>query len=58
MRDIGQIWSRVQEIVGSIKHPDLKGLIEEFLSDEPLMDAFRRAPAAAAVCRATKILTA
>ncbi len=48
-RDIGEMWSRVQEIVRSIKHPDLKGLIDEFLSDEPLMDAFRRAPAAAAM---------
>jgi 3'-5' exoribonuclease len=43
------MWARVCEILQSIKHPDLKALLQEFLSDEALMDGFRRAPAAAAI---------
>lgn len=46
-RDIDEMWKRVVEILGSIKHPDLAALSQEFLADEELMAGFRSAPAAA-----------
>ena len=46
-RDIDEMWKRVVEIVGSIKHPDLAALAQAFLKDEELMTGFRSAPAAA-----------
>lgn len=46
-RNIDEMWARLLEILRGIKHPDLRGLVEEFLSDEKLMAGFRRAPAAA-----------
>jgi 3'-5' exoribonuclease len=46
-RNIEEMWGRALEILGGIKHPDLKAVVEEFLSDEKLIAKFRRAPAAA-----------
>jgi 3'-5' exoribonuclease len=48
-RDVDEMWARAQEILGTIEHPDLKALVNEFLADEPLMAQFRKAPAAAAM---------
>lgn len=48
-RDTGQMWNRVVEILHGVKNPDLASLIQEFMADEALMDAFRRAPAATAM---------
>jgi len=45
--DVDAMWARVLEILGGIKHPDLSALMKEFLADEALMAAFRKAPAAA-----------
>lgn len=46
-KDIDGMWTRMVEILGQLKHPDLKALIDEFLADESLMSSFRKAPAAA-----------
>lgn len=44
-RDLGQLTGRLREIVQSIDEPPLRMLIECFLIDGPLMDAFTTAPA-------------
>jgi len=44
--DTGKMWDRVAVILEGIKHRELKALLAEFLADEDLMVAFRRAPAA------------
>lgn len=44
--DVGKMWTRLVAIVKGVKHRDLRALLEEFLADEDLMEAFRRAPAA------------
>lgn len=46
-RNIDEMWSRLSEILGVIKHTHLKAMVQEFLGDEDLMRRFRRAPAAA-----------
>ncbi len=46
-QDIDQMWQSAEAIIRSVKHPDLKLLMDEFLADEALMTAFRKAPAAA-----------
>lgn len=48
-RNVGDMWKRVVEILGTIKHPDLKALVGEFMADEALMERFRKAPAAASM---------
>jgi 3'-5' exoribonuclease len=45
-KNIDEMWARLVEILGGIKHPALADLIAEFLDDLELMDRFRRAPAA------------
>ena len=45
--NIEQMWKRLRTIIEGVQHPDLSALIAEFLADEPLMEGFRRAPAAA-----------
>jgi len=45
-KDVGKIFGEVKEIVGGIKHKQLKALVDEFLADEELMDKFCKAPAA------------
>ncbi len=47
--DVDKMWGRVLGILEGIKHSDLSALVKEFLKDEELMIAFRRAPAAAAL---------
>lgn len=44
-RDVGQLTTRLREIVQSIDEPALRTLMECFLIDGPLMDAFTTAPA-------------
>ncbi|UCF34942.1 MAG: HD domain-containing protein [Phycisphaerales bacterium] len=48
-KDIDAMWSRLVEILGQVKHAELKALIQEFLSDHELMERFRQAPAAFAL---------
>jgi 3'-5' exoribonuclease len=47
--DIPAMYSRMVDILRSIKNPDLAGLIKEFLDDEALMTRFRKAPAASSM---------
>jgi 3'-5' exoribonuclease len=44
--DIDKMWARVVEILGRIRHADLRKLVDKFLADEDLMRQFRTAPAA------------
>ena len=46
-QDRDKMWHRLTEILGGIKHVELRALVEEFLNDEALMERFRAAPAAA-----------
>jgi len=46
-KNVNQMWTRLTEILGTVRNPDLQELIREFLSDHDLMEKFRRAPAAA-----------
>jgi len=45
-KDTGEMFEEVKKIVGQIKNPQLKALVEEFLTDTKLMDEFCNAPAA------------
>ena len=46
-RDTGEMWTRLQAILAeNIKHPQVKALVDEFLTDHGLMKKFRVAPAA------------
>ncbi len=45
-KDTGQMFDDVKKIVGRIKNPQLKVLVEEFMADAELMEKFRNAPAA------------
>ncbi len=45
-KNIAEMWARLVEILSEVRHPELKALIDEFLRDEPLMQRFRKAPAA------------
>lgn len=44
-RDLGQLTGRLRELVQSIDEPALRMLVDCFLIDEPLMNAFAAAPA-------------
>ena len=44
-RDLGQLTSRLREILQSITDPNVRALLDCFLIDEPLMTAFATAPA-------------
>lgn len=44
-KDVAQLMSRAREILLSIGDPHLRSLMECYLIDEPLMQAFARAPA-------------
>lgn len=46
LENIPQMYERVKEILRSIKNRHLLNLIKQFLTDEQLMDKFRKAPAA------------
>ena len=45
-KDQKQMFAEVAKVVGQIKNPQLKTLVEEFLADAELMEKFRNAPAA------------
>jgi 3'-5' exoribonuclease len=45
-RDIGEMFTELTSLLGTIKHPGLQALTKVYLDDQPLMDAFRRCPAA------------
>ena len=45
-KDTDKIFEEVKKLVGRIKNPQLKALVEEFLADAELMEKFRNAPAA------------
>lgn len=44
--DIGQMFAEVGNILKSLRHPSLRRLADMYLADAPLMEKFRRAPAA------------
>src|SRR5260370_29362884 len=44
-RDLGQLTTRLREILHSITDPHLRALLDCFLIDEPLLPAFMTAPA-------------
>ncbi len=44
--DIPRMFERVKEILRQIKNRDLLNLVKQFITDEPLMERFRKAPAA------------
>ena len=43
-KDTDKLFEEVKKIVGRIKNPQLKSLVEEFLADTELMEKFRNAP--------------
>ena len=45
-KDIDQLWSKVEEYVGTMQDPHLKRLLELFMADEEISRAYRNAPAA------------
>ncbi len=45
-RDIDELWRTLGEFVASFKDPYLKGLLEAFMSDAEIAQAYRTAPAA------------
>ncbi len=47
--DIDEMFQEVQAILGTMAHPAMKGLADNYLQDEELMSAFRRCPAAVSV---------
>ena len=47
--DTEAMWKRLNEILETIKHPQLSALVKEFLCDTKLMDLFRKAPAASSM---------
>lgn len=45
-KDIGQMFSRLCEVLGSVQNRHLSALVNSYLEDEKLMNEFRNAPAA------------
>jgi 3'-5' exoribonuclease len=45
-RDPKEMFAEVLALLGTLEHPSMKALVEVYLDDEHLMDAFRVAPAA------------
>jgi 3'-5' exoribonuclease len=43
-KDCGQMFKEVKDIVGTIKHPQLAALVQEFLADQDLMAKFCASP--------------
>lgn len=48
-RDVEQMFGQVVHILRQIKNPHLQQIVESFLTDAPLMDLFKKAPAAIAL---------
>ena len=45
-KDIGELWRTLAEFVASFQNPHLKALVEAFMSDPEVAEAYRNAPAA------------
>jgi len=45
-KDIGELWRTLAEFVASFQNPHLKALLESFMSDPVIAEAYRSAPAA------------
>src|SRR5689334_535920 len=45
-KDIGELWRTLAEFVASFENPHLKSLVEAFMSDPVIAEAYRCAPAA------------
>jgi 3'-5' exoribonuclease len=45
-RDVGELWQMLEASIASVTNPDLKRLLNALLSDAPIAQAFREAPAA------------
>jgi 3'-5' exoribonuclease len=45
-RDPGEMWNELRAIVGRMRNPHLKGLVEALLDDPEIAERYRRAPAA------------
>jgi 3'-5' exoribonuclease len=45
-KDIGEMWKTLAGFVASFKDPHLKGLVEAFMADPEIAEAYRNAPAA------------
>jgi 3'-5' exoribonuclease len=45
-RDVREMWAELRGIVGQMKNPHLKGLLNALLDDPEIAERFRRAPAA------------
>jgi 3'-5' exoribonuclease len=45
-KDIGELWQALAAFVASFQNPHLKALVESFMSDPQLAEAYRNAPAA------------
>jgi 3'-5' exoribonuclease len=48
-KDIGELWQALAGFVASFQNPHLKALVEAFLSDPEIAEAYRNAPAAKAL---------
>ena len=45
-KDIGELWRRLAAMVATFQNPHLKGLVEAFMADPEIAEAYRTAPAA------------
>jgi 3'-5' exoribonuclease len=45
-KDIGELWQELAAFVGTFKDPHLKALVESFMADPEIAEAYRNAPAA------------
>ncbi len=45
-KDIGELWHTLAGFVGTFRNPHLKALVEAFMADPGIADAYRNAPAA------------
>jgi 3'-5' exoribonuclease len=45
-KDIGELWHTLAGFVGTFQNPHLKGLVESFMADSEIAEAYRNAPAA------------
>src|SRR5277367_553840 len=45
-KDIGELWQTLATFVASFRDPHLKALVEDFLADPEIAEAYRNAPAA------------
>jgi 3'-5' exoribonuclease len=43
-KDVGQMFEEVKQIIGGVKNPQLKAIVEAFLADTDLMEKFCTAP--------------